>query len=325
MGKQTNILSFDEAKRGAGAVRSSAVAPKSPGRKRSAASTASRTAASPGHAAAGARKASSAARSSASSSQNSRISPRSTATSYADRSGAASRKGTVAEDRVFASNRAALRDDEREEEAVPETLSRWERLRRKHQKERAGKKFSKQFGGEGSTSDAASGPRAAVYKGEMGSSHKRSSRMQNESSGNTSAKLGLFARVLSWRESPKFIASMATFVCIILACWFLYTPAQQFYHSVREHDQLAAEYAAIEARNTSLQSEVDALQTSAGIEDRAHEQFGWVPEGQETANVKGLSNVEGGETNFTANIVPDSIEAPATWYSPLLDALFGVK
>ena len=34
-------------------------------------------------------------------------------------------------------------------------------------------------------------------------------------------------------------------------------------------------------------------------------------------------NYEG--SNFTANIVPGSMEAPETWYSPVLDALFGVK
>ena len=59
----------------------------------------------------------------------------------------------------------------------------------------------------------------------------------------------------------------------------------------------------------------------------AHEQFGWVPEGEQTANVHGLAADAGNDegSNFTANIVVGSVEAPETWYSPVLDALFGVK
>lgn len=327
MGKQTNILSFDEAKREAVAVRPSSVVPKSSGRKRSSSGSARFDSTSPAHVATGSRKASSAVRSSTSSTKaSSRIASRSAVTAYTGRSDTASRKGSVRADRIPVGSRPSARDNEcEEEEASSEKLSRWEQLRRKHQKERAGKKFSKQFGSENSTSDAPSGSRAAVYKGEMGSSHKRSSRMQNESSSKTSVRRSPLAILSAWRESPKFIASMVTLFCIILTCWFLYTPTQQLYQSAREHDRLQAEYAAIEARNNALQSEVQALQTSSGIEDRAHEQFGWVPEGQETANVKGLSNTEGNDSRFTANIIPGSIEAPTTWYSPLLDVLFGVK
>ncbi|MEA5019908.1 MAG: septum formation initiator family protein [Gordonibacter sp.] len=327
MGKQANILSFDEAKREVGAVRPSNVAPKSSSRKRSAGSSVRSGSASPLHAATGSRKASSDFRSSTSSLKaSSRIASRSAVTTYTGRSDAPSRKGSFLPDSIPASSRSGAQDNECEEEEVSsEKLSRWEQFRRKHQKERAGKKFSKQFGNENSASDSSSGSRAAVYKGEMGSSHKRSSRMQNESSSKASSRRSPLAVLSAWRESPKFIGSVATFLCIMLTCWFLYTPTQQLYQSVREHDRLEAEYAAIEARNNALQSEVQALQTSAGIEDRAHEQFGWVPEGQETANVKGLSNIEDNDSRFTANIVPGSIEAPTTWYSPLLDTLFGVK
>ena len=60
------------------------------------------------------------------------------------------------------------------------------------------------------------------------------------------------------------------------------------------------------------------------IEAYAHEQFGWVKEGEETASVRGLDLPEEGST-FRANIVSDSIEAPETWYSTLLDPLFGVE
>lgn len=228
---------------------------------------------------------------------------------------------------------SSARGDEVEEfdadqaEETTEKRSRLAEFRRKRQKQHAEKKFNKQFGGSRPASDASTGPRAAVYKGEMGATHRRSSRMQNGTSttSRNSASLGVLSRLTAWKSSPKFAASAAVVVCLALSCWFLYTPAQQFYQSSREHDRLQAEYAAIEQRNASLQSEVDTLGTEAGVEDRARQQFGWVKPGEETGTVKGLSEQPDEVSSFTANIVPGSIPAPKTWYSPLLDAVFGVS
>lgn len=321
MTRQANILSFDKAKREVGASRPSVPMPESPVRKRSSGALA--------RPASGSRKAACGSRPTASSSEVARTSSRTGGSASEERrvrrDGAAAYRGSSAATRMTGSNRSPRKSEQDEEEAIPEKRSRFKEFRRKRQKERAGKKFSRQCADAGSASEAAAGPRAAVYKGEMGSQHKRASRMQNASSSGASAKRSPSAAIGAWRRSPKFIAGMATIVCMVLTCWFLYTPTQQLYHSVREHDRLQAEYTAIEQRNDSLQSEVDALQTDAGIEDRAHQQFGWVPEGYQTANVRGLSLQDGDESRFKANIVPGSIEAPETWYSPLLDALFGAS
>lgn len=50
-----------------------------------------------------------------------------------------------------------------------------------------------------------------------------------------------------------------------------------------------------------------------------------VKKGEETATVSGLDLEDDEAGTFRANIVPGSVEAPETWYSPLLDALFGVE
>ena len=55
------------------------------------------------------------------------------------------------------------------------------------------------------------------------------------------------------------------------------------------------------------------------------DRFGWVKKGEETANVRGLDLDEDEASTFRANITPGSVEAPETWYSPFLDALFGVE
>ena len=217
-------------------------------------------------------------------------------------------------------------DEQPEGEIEERRLSRKEQRKKTRAKSKADRAFARQFGGSNQQSDASQGPRAAVYKGEMGAKHRQAARMQNSESPQASAKRGFsLGSLASLKSSPRFIASAAVAVCLVLSCVFLYSPAQQYYHALRERDQLAAEYAALAERNGVLEGDVSSLQTDAGIEDRAHKQFGWVKKGEETANVRGLDLDEDQASSFRANITPGSVEAPETWYSPFLDALFGVE
>ena len=53
---------------------------------------------------------------------------------------------------------------------------------------------------------------------------------------------------------------------------------------------------------------------------------GWVKKGEESANVRGLNLEETQQgSTITPNISSDSVQAPDTWYSPLLDLVFGYK
>lgn len=48
--------------------------------------------------------------------------------------------------------------------------------------------------------------------------------------------------------------------------------------------------------------------------------------GEESANVRGLNLEETQQgSTITPNISSDSVQAPDTWYSPLLDLVFGYK
>lgn len=232
---------------------------------------------------------------------------------------------------AYANSRLAW-DDSLDEEGVeqeerePETLSRFEKLKRKHAKDKADRKFARQYGGSGDAAPGEGGSRAAVYKGEMGSAHRRSSRMQNEESSSASRRTrGGDSQKPAARlvRKPWFIATAVTAFCLVFTVSFLYPSAAQLYHSVRERDQLQAEYAAIEQRNDSIQASVDALSTDAGVEDRAHQEFGWVSKGENAVTVYGLDLDN--DSTFTASIVPGSIPAPETWYSKLLDPIFGEK
>lgn len=232
---------------------------------------------------------------------------------------------------AYADSRLAW-DDSLDEEGVeqeerePETLSRFEKLKRKHAKDKADRKFARQYGGNGDAASGEGGSRAAVYKGEMGSAHRRSSRMQNEESPSASRRTrGGDSQKPAARlvRKPWFIAAAVAAFCLVFTVSFLYPSAAQLYHSVRERDQLQAEYAAIEQRNDSIQASVDALSTDAGVEDRAHQEFGWVSKGENAVTVYGLDLDD--DSTFTASIVPGSIPAPETWYSKLLDPIFGEK
>lgn len=232
----------------------------------------------------------------------------------------------------YANSRLAWDDpseevDAEQQEREPERLSRFEALKRKRAKDKADRKFTRQYGGSGNAAASGEGgSRAAVYKGEMGSAHRRSARMQNEGSSSASRRSrGEGSRTSASRlvTRPWFVAVAATAFCLVFTVSFLYPSAAQLYHSVRERDQLQAEYAAIEQRNDSIQATVDALSTDAGVEDRAHQEFGWVSKGENAVTVYGLDLDD--DSTFTASIVPGSVPAPETWYSKLLDPIFGEK
>lgn len=230
-----------------------------------------------------------------------------------------------------------------DEEETFEASSARDLRRRKRAKDRAGKMYDRQFGG---SDTGEGGPRAALYKGKMGSSHKKASRMQG--GGRKVDPLGAFVSVSDMagaaagaaREkvstaasrtsvTPRSIKVITFLCCLVFACVFLYTPAQQYYHAQREHDRLEAEYASIESRNEALDVQNDILTSEAGMEDAVRQKFGYVKPDEEMAIVTGLSEEaldtsRDGE-NIEANVLSSSVKAPEEWYTPLLDAIFGVE
>lgn len=109
-----------------------------------------------------------------------------------------------------------------EEEVEERRLTRKEQRKKARAKSKAERAFTKQFGGSKPSDASQSGPRAAVYKGEMGAKHRQAARMQNAESPQASAKRGFsLGSLASLKSSPKFIASAAVAVCLVLSCAFL--------------------------------------------------------------------------------------------------------
>ena len=104
---------------------------------------------------------------------------------------------------------------------------------------------------------------------------------------------------------------------------------KQFTQRWRDYDKLEAEYAVLAQRNEVLDEQNDSLASNAGLEDAARQKYGYVVKGDQTAVVTGLSETatdssRDGE-NIEANVLTSSVRAPEEWYTPYLDAFFGVS
>lgn len=174
-------------------------------------------------------------------------------------------------------------------------------------------------------------PRAAVYKGKMGSSQRRSARMQRSSTaGPVSAKVnpaGWFSNLNLTQRSLKIGTAV---VCVLLVFVFLYSPAQQYYKAQRESARLSLEYSIVEQRNEVLDDQNDTLASDAGMEDAVRQKYGYVKQGDSTAVVTGLSDrvvgtaLAADNDDIEANVLSSTVKAPEEWYTPFLDAFFGV-
>ena len=223
--------------------------------------------------------------------------------------------------REEAARRAQVREEAREieEEEQGKKASPLQKIRRAAAKRKA----DKVFGAEGAAVSGEGGPRAALYKGEMGSSQRRASRMQGTSEADAEGSRSRAKRGFTF--GPKMRIAAAVVGCLALVCVFLYQPAQQYYQEMRERDALALEYNALQERGEALQSSVDTLSSDAGMEDLAHEQHGLVKKGEVAVNVSGVTDSSDESSTIPPNVSADSIDPPDTWYSGILDPLFGVE
>ena len=211
-------------------------------------------------------------------------------------------------------------------------------IKKQRTKEKAARAFDRQFGGASSSSSTSDGPRAAVYKGEMGRSQRRSQRMQTgtsfvqKSPRSSRSHNKETASILAWFGNAftslftrrKNLVALSFVACIVIACVFMYPAAKQYYTEMRHLDKVNAEYQAVTNRNAELSSTRDYLQSSEGVEELAHEKYGWVKEGENSVLVYGLANDNTiADTNLY--IQRGSVSAPETWYSVILDPLFGVE
>ena len=212
-----------------------------------------------------------------------------------------------------------------DEEDSPRGKSRADRKKKQKLKAKAEKLFMRQFGGSDKSDGAEGGSRAALYKGEMGRSHKRAfENLGGSTKGRRSSegKARSSSKAASEGGVSKLIILGIVLTALLFAAVFLYPPARQYYLEMRTNAQLQAEYEALTERNEAIQEEIDHLSTDEGVQDEAREQLGWVQEGEVAVVVEGLE-AEEEEKPVRAQVASGSVPAPTTWYSPVLDVIFG--
>ncbi len=193
----------------------------------------------------------------------------------------------------------------------PSAASRAQDRQAQKNKSRADKLFDKQYGKSDASAPEA-GPRAAVYKGKMGKSHKKAiESLGDATSGVVSGVQGMAASLLPEPASddaprrskssgtPISAVAIGVILVVLFVVVFLYPSAQQYYIELRTHQKLEAEYDAVMAHNDAIQEKIDALATDEGIEDEAHSQLGWVKEGETYVTVEGLD--DGSESSSSSS------------------------
>lgn len=124
-------------------------------------------------------------------------------------------------------------------------------------------------------------------------------------------------------QHPKFATAVVFISLLLVVGGFLYPTARTYYQVVREHDRLQAELTAVIQRNAKMAAKINALQTDEGIIREAREQLGWVQRGENAVIVYGTGKEP--EPDVDADIVSADVKAPVTWYSPVLDIIFGYR
>lgn len=185
--------------------------------------------------------------------------------------------------------------------------------RQEYVKAKASRAFEHNYAGR---TPAQSSSRAALYTGRMGSAHRKSARIQSKGVPRFSL-VNLFSKGFSTR----FYRVAAVLACLVFAIALVYPAARDYYISVRTEAQHQAEYEALLARSEAIQSDIEWLGTPEGVEAKANRTLGWVKEGE---NVVYVSGVEAAPVDsIRADVVAGSVPAPTTWYSPVLDLVFG--
>lgn len=179
---------------------------------------------------------------------------------------------------------------------------------------------------ERARADAPEASRAAVYEMRMGGMHRKSARMQTSAKERSSFGFSI-SSLLSAFASPSQLAVRALAVTVVVAfvCVMLYPPCANYYNETRHLQQLQAEYDELVSYNQEMQARVDYLNTDEGIEDRARSDLGLMRKDEHTATVEGVTvtPTDTDSDDIAYPVEEGDVAAPSTWYSGILDVVFG--
>lgn len=217
---------------------------------------------------------------------------------------------------------------------VSDRNSRLSRSRAAARKRSARRKFDRS--GYGDRGDAPSSTRAALHTGSLGSRQRRASRSYAQSSPYQGAAGGMGDRFIggvssalrslfSLDHSARFYITLGTLAMLLVVALMVYPPLKDYYTAIRDQAKSEAEYAALQDRYEQLQQDVAALDTDQGVQNLAHERYGWVSQGENSVIVQDGDSSADADASDVGIVPSGSIKAPDTWYSGVLDPFFGYE
>ena len=226
---------------------------------------------------------------------------------------------------------------EGEEEQVPrrsaqrkQSESFSDEIRKRFRTAKADREFDRTIGARerarARAEEQEQGSRAAVYDMRMGASQRKSVRTMAEEDKKRNGGFSLpFALPFNGSLSAWATRTIVAFVAVAFAVVMLYPSCQNYYNETRQLQQLQAEYDALQEYNAQMQSQVDYLNTDAGIEDYARSELGWIRPGEHVVSVEGVTpSTDNTRSSSRVYAIPaGSVAAPDTWYSGILDVIFG--
>lgn len=171
----------------------------------------------------------------------------------------------------------------------------------------------------------ANSSRAAVYEMHMGSTHRKSARMQDHDEKKKGIGFSLPFNLPAMSLSAAATRGLVALAVVGLTVFMLYPTCQSYYTETRQLQQLQAEYDALNAYNAQMQSQINYLNTEEGLEEYARSELGLIRQDEHMVTVEGVeSSSDGASTSDTAHSpLNETIPAPDTWYSGFLDVFFG--
>lgn len=215
--------------------------------------------------------------------------------------------------------------------AAPEKMGLFARMKKQARTAKADRMFDRTIGARDAKKAAdaqAPSSRAALYEMRMGASQKKSTRMQDDAKKQRKFSLP-FAIPFGASLSAAAMRGIVVLAVAVFTVVMLYPSCQNYYMETRQLQQLEAEYEVLNGYNQQMQSQIDYLNTDQGLEEYARSELGWVREGEHVVNVEGVQATQNNTSSDTerANYsqLSNDVHAPDTWYSGILDVLFGYK
>jgi len=175
-------------------------------------------------------------------------------------------------------------------------------------------------------------PKAAIYEGPSRRTHKNTASFEDARKRPAPSRYSqatLLDRVLERLHlSGKKAVVIGVVVCVFAIIIFLYEPTRNYYQGLRMNQAKQIELAALQDSVQHLEANTNEIRGDEGARMLARKR-GYAANNETLGQVDGLSDdysdQEANKLRALHRNVARGYAPPDTWYSPVLDVLFGVK